>query len=59
MTDAAPKSHYTLERPEEAINPQAVYRELRGNAPVTELADGLELRYSPGIRQIDNLELVW
>ncbi len=38
MTDAVPQSHYTLERPEEAINPQAIYRDLRDNTPVVYLS---------------------
>ena len=38
MTDAAPQSHYTLERPEEAINPQGIYRDLRDNTPVVYLS---------------------
>ncbi len=38
MTDTAPHSHYTLERPEEAEDPQTIYRELRDNAPVARLA---------------------
>ncbi len=38
MTEAVPQSHYTLERPEEAINPQAIYRDLRDNTPVVYLS---------------------
>ncbi len=38
MSDTAPKSRYTLERPEEALDPQSIYRELRDNAPVVELS---------------------
>ena len=38
MTDTAPHSQYTLERPEEAEDPQTIYRELRDNAPVARLA---------------------
>ena len=38
MTDTPSNSHYTLERPEEAINPQAIYRDLRDNTPVVYLS---------------------
>ncbi|WP_419844751.1 cytochrome P450 [Candidatus Poriferisocius sp.] len=38
MTDAAPDSHYTLERPEEAVDPQSIYRDLRDNTPVVQLS---------------------
>ena len=38
MTDTAPNSKYTLERPEEAIDPQSIYRDLRDNTPVVRLS---------------------
>ncbi len=38
MSDTAPHSKYTLERPEEALDPQSIYRDLRDNAPVVELS---------------------
>ena len=38
MSDTAPNSSHTLERPEESDNPQCIYRELRDNTPVVRLA---------------------
>ena len=38
MTDTAPESHYTLERPEEAIDPRGIYQDLRDNTPVVRLS---------------------